>query len=115
MHVIRKELFICLLSDSTVSEDARIEPRTVATMAVTAKRSNQSARSHLLFEATYVYCLAQIFFSVPYKFKDILIFFYLFSVATAYSNFGNRVKKVHQKLGEKIPELAQKAAMVQVS
>jgi hypothetical protein len=40
---------------------------------------------------------------------------FLFSVATAYSNFGNRVKKVHQKLGEKIPELAQKAAMVQVS
>ena len=30
-------------------------------------------------------------------------------VATAYSNFGNRVKKVQQKLQEKLPELAQKA------
>jgi hypothetical protein len=33
-------------SDSTVSEDAGIEPRTVATLALTARRSNFSARSH---------------------------------------------------------------------
>ncbi len=38
--------FICRPSDSTVSEDAGIEPRTVATTALTVRRSNQSARSH---------------------------------------------------------------------
>ncbi len=38
--------FICRPSDSTVSEDARIEPRTVANKALTARRSNHSARSH---------------------------------------------------------------------
>jgi hypothetical protein len=32
-----------------VSEDAGIEHRTVATLAVTARRSNQSAISHLVF------------------------------------------------------------------
>ncbi len=32
--------------DSTVSEDAGIESRTVATLALTARRSNYSARSH---------------------------------------------------------------------
>jgi hypothetical protein len=37
--------FICRPSDSTVSEDAGIEPRTVATWALTARRSNHSARS----------------------------------------------------------------------
>jgi hypothetical protein len=35
--------FICRHPDSTVSEDAEIEPRTVATLALT--RSNYSARS----------------------------------------------------------------------
>ncbi len=35
--------FICRLSDSTVSEDAGIEPRTVA---IGSQRSNHSARSH---------------------------------------------------------------------
>ena len=35
--------FICRPSDSTVSEDAGIEPRTVATTALTVKRSNPSA------------------------------------------------------------------------
>jgi hypothetical protein len=34
------------LSDFTVSEDAGIEPRTVATLALTARRSNHLARSH---------------------------------------------------------------------
>jgi hypothetical protein len=38
--------FICRPSDSTVSEDAGIEPRTVATTAFTVRRSNHSARSH---------------------------------------------------------------------
>ncbi len=32
--------------DSTVSEDAVIEPRTVATLALAVSRSNQLARSH---------------------------------------------------------------------
>ncbi len=34
--------FICLPSDSTVSEDAGIEPRTVATSALTVKRSTHT-------------------------------------------------------------------------
>jgi hypothetical protein len=46
--------FICRPSDSTVSEDAAIEPRTVATSALAVRRSNpisflcsnHSARSH---------------------------------------------------------------------
>jgi hypothetical protein len=37
---------ICRLSDSTVSEDAGIEPRTVASSALAVRRSNHSARSH---------------------------------------------------------------------
>ncbi len=40
--------FICRPSDSTVSEDDGIEPRTVETSALTARRSNHSARSHPL-------------------------------------------------------------------
>jgi hypothetical protein len=38
--------FICCPSDSTVSEDAGIEPRTVATTALAVRCSNHSARSH---------------------------------------------------------------------
>ncbi len=38
--------FICRSSDSTVSEDVGIEPRTVATFALAVRRSNHSARSH---------------------------------------------------------------------
>jgi hypothetical protein len=33
--------------DSTMSEDARIEPWTVTTLALSVRRSNHSARSHL--------------------------------------------------------------------
>jgi hypothetical protein len=33
-------------SEFTLSEDAGIEPRTVATLALTARRSNLSTRSH---------------------------------------------------------------------
>ena len=45
MYVIQ-HCFICRPSDSAVSEDAGIEARTVATFALTARRSNHSARSH---------------------------------------------------------------------
>jgi hypothetical protein len=45
MYVIQ-HCFLCRPSDSTVSEDAGIEPRTVATMALTARRSNHLARFH---------------------------------------------------------------------
>ncbi len=38
--------FICRPSDSTMSEDAGIEPRIVATMALAVRRFNHSARSH---------------------------------------------------------------------
>jgi hypothetical protein len=37
--------FIYLPSDSTVSEEAGIEPRTVATLALTLRRSKHKARS----------------------------------------------------------------------
>ncbi len=45
MYVIQN-CFICRPSDSTVSENAGIAPRTVATLALTARRSHPSARSH---------------------------------------------------------------------
>ncbi len=38
--------FFCRPQDSSVSEDAEIEPRTVPTLALTSRRSNHSARSH---------------------------------------------------------------------
>jgi hypothetical protein len=38
--------FICRPSDSTVTEDAGIEHRTVASTALAVRRSNHSARSH---------------------------------------------------------------------
>jgi hypothetical protein len=38
--------FNTALSDSTGSEDAGFEPRTVATFALAIRRSNYSARSH---------------------------------------------------------------------
>jgi hypothetical protein len=41
--------------DSTVSEDAGIEPRTVATSALAVRRSNRSARSHPVDENRYYY------------------------------------------------------------
>jgi hypothetical protein len=45
MYVIQ-HCFICRPLDSTVSEDAGIEPRTVVTLALTARLSNHSASSH---------------------------------------------------------------------
>ncbi len=45
--------FICRPSDSTVSEDAGIDPRTVATLASAVRRSNHSARSHPLRVAIF--------------------------------------------------------------
>ncbi len=44
MHDIQ-HFFICRPSDFTVSEDAGIVPRTVATTALAVRRSNHSARS----------------------------------------------------------------------
>jgi hypothetical protein len=49
MYVIQHS-FICRPSDSPVPEDAGIEPRTVATLAWTARRSNHLARSYPLDE-----------------------------------------------------------------
>ncbi len=49
--------FICRPSGSTVSEDAGIEPRTVATMALAVRRSNHLARSHTPETfTTYILC-----------------------------------------------------------
>ena len=39
--------FVCRLSDSTASDDAGIDLRIVATLALAVRRSSQSARSHL--------------------------------------------------------------------
>jgi hypothetical protein len=47
--------FICRPSDSTVSEDAAIEPRTVATTALAVRRSNHSARSQPRTECKCTY------------------------------------------------------------
>ncbi len=47
--------FICRLSGSTVSEDAGIEPRTVATFALAVKRSSHSARSKPQMLIFYMY------------------------------------------------------------
>ncbi len=38
--------FICRPSDTTVSEDAEMESRTVGPLALIARRSSHSARSH---------------------------------------------------------------------
>jgi hypothetical protein len=38
--------FKVVLFDSTVSEDAEIKPRTVATSALSVRRSSHSARTH---------------------------------------------------------------------
>jgi hypothetical protein len=43
MYIIQ-HCFICRPSDSIVSEDAGIEPRTVATLALTARRYNPEKR-----------------------------------------------------------------------
>ncbi len=43
---VLQHCFICRPSDSTVSEVAGIEPRNVATLALTARRSNHLVRSH---------------------------------------------------------------------
>ncbi len=57
--------FICRPSDSIVSEDARIEPRTVATTALAVRRSNHSASSHpqtrmdLIHQRINVFCGSQ--------------------------------------------------------
>ena len=46
MYCFIQACFICGPSDSTVSEDAGIEPRTVATSPLAVRRSNHYARSH---------------------------------------------------------------------
>ncbi len=45
--------FICRPSDSTVPEDAGIEPTIVATTALAVRRSNRSARSHPPFKKPF--------------------------------------------------------------
>ncbi len=48
MYVLFQHCFICRSSDSTVSPDAGIEPRTVATLALDVRRSSHLATSHPL-------------------------------------------------------------------
>jgi hypothetical protein len=47
--------FTCRPSDSTVSEDAGIEPRNVATSALAVRSSINSARSHTLIKLAGAY------------------------------------------------------------
>ncbi len=64
--------FICRPSDSTLSETAGIEPRTVATSALAVGRSNHTARSHPELVYTYDWyncCISCI--------SDQLFFFFL--------------------------------------
>jgi hypothetical protein len=42
-------------SDSTVSEDAGIEPKTMAILALSVRRSNRSARPHQLITVIFVF------------------------------------------------------------
>jgi hypothetical protein len=55
--------FICRPSDSTVSEEAGIETRTVATSVLAVRSSNHSARSH-----------PQLLTALK-KFKDLSVYF----------------------------------------
>jgi hypothetical protein len=59
MYVIQ-HCFICRPSDSTVSDFSGIELKTVATLALTARRSNHSAKSYphytyILYFYLYIY------------------------------------------------------------
>jgi hypothetical protein len=45
--------FICRLSDSTVSEDARIEPRRVAILALAVRRSNDAATKRWILQGLH--------------------------------------------------------------
>jgi hypothetical protein len=47
-YVRYSNYFICRPSDSTVSKDAGIKPRTVVATALAVRHSNHSARSHTL-------------------------------------------------------------------
>jgi hypothetical protein len=47
MYIVQ-HCFICRPSDSTVSEDAGIQPRTVATLALAVRRSTVSTRLDLI-------------------------------------------------------------------
>ncbi len=49
MYVIQY-CFICHPSDSTVSEDAGIKPRIIATLALTARRSNNHSAINLIHD-----------------------------------------------------------------
>ncbi len=63
MFLIKVRIFyfyVCRTSDSTVSEDAEIEPRTVVTTALADRRSNHSAGSHPLLQEMYVKKICQL-------------------------------------------------------
>jgi hypothetical protein len=62
MYFIQQR-FICRPLDSTVSEDAGIKPRTIASWTLTVRRSNHSARFHpyllLSFERRFIVFMSQ--------------------------------------------------------
>jgi hypothetical protein len=61
---IIQHCFVCCPSDSTVLEDAGIKPKTVATLALTASRSNHLARSHPLAKSKTPEIIAFLIFFV---------------------------------------------------
>ncbi len=68
--------FICRPSDSTVTTDAGIEPRTVATGALTVRRSNHEARSHpyiYLFINPPKCCIVLVRIAGCYNSSDLLL------------------------------------------
>jgi hypothetical protein len=60
-----KEWLICCPSNSTVSEDAGIEPKTVAISALAVRRSNHSARSLTLRLDLIDGACANVFYVLP--------------------------------------------------
>jgi hypothetical protein len=66
--------FICRPLDSTVSEDAGIEPRTVATTALAVRHSNHSARSLPSHPVDEISKLDKL--HVPLAFIKLLVYFW---------------------------------------
>ncbi len=55
LNILFDTLFLHRPSDSTLSEDAGIEPRTVETLALTVRHSDLSARSHPHSARSYLF------------------------------------------------------------
>jgi hypothetical protein len=87
--------FICRPSDSTVSEDAGIEPRTVATSALAVRRSSHSATLHLIHtRLTHPHSAT----SHPYSSRLYLIHTRLHLIHTRLHLIHTRLHLIHTRL-----------------